>query len=248
MHVSIVAGSHLGDFFNIFPVVSGIHKMYNEKLDFTIPVDFNDKFPTLREFLEHQPMFNSVAFSNERNYQGIQIHGFRRKIDKPYVMPRPGETYRAQKNAELDNKMTIVVDDDFEFVVPELNLDWDTSKDLVGERSHHSRRHQRKEYFLGPSGHFNDCLFLDYNDSILINAWKVKKCQGVFVSTFTGISVMADLMKKNHVVAWDQESVDDCLLDSPDWTVEKMFNRHYYGNRKAQLIALATFNWDQVKR
>jgi hypothetical protein len=222
--------------------------MYNEKLDFTIPVDFNEKFPTLREFLEHQPMFNSVAFSNERDYQGIQIHAFRRKIEKPYDMSMPGETYRAQQNAELDNNIGIIVDNNFEFVVPELNLDWDISKDLVGERSHHSRRHQRKEYFLGPSGHFNNCLFLDYKDSILINAWKVKKCQGVFISTFTGISIMADLMKKNHVVAWDQESVDDCLLDGQNCTVEKMFNRHYYEDRNAQLIALETFNWNQVKR
>lgn len=249
MYVSIIDGEHLGDFFNIFPVVSGLGKMFNEKIDFTIPEKLNTKFPSLREFLEHQPMFNSVAFSNERAYQGIQIHAFRRKMEKPSHLTMPAETYRAQKNAELDNHLEITVDNDFEFVVPDLNLDWDTSKDLCGERSHHSRRNRRKEYFLRPTRNFVDCLFLDYyNDTITTNAWKVKHCKGVFISTFTGISIMADLMKKNHVVAWDQESVDDCRLESPLWTVEKMFDRHYYRDRGAQLISLSTFSWDQVKR
>lgn len=247
MFVSIIAGSHLGDFFNILPVVGGVYKMNNkEPIDFVIPVEFNEKFPSLREFLLHQPMFKSVSFSNETQYQGLLIHGYRLKFDKPYPMAIPGETYRAKRNVETDYRIEIKVDEDFELIVPDLNLDFDTTKNLVGERSQHSRRHQRKEYFLKPSGYFDDCLFLDYNDSMTVNAWKIKNCQGVFISTFTGISVMADLMKKRHVVAWDQESVDDCLLDGTSWTVEKMYDRHYFRDRKGQLLPLSTFNWNQV--
>ena len=245
MKVSVIAGSHLGDFFNILPVISKIYKTWHEPIDFVMPRVFKEKFITLREFLEYQPMFNSVAFDDEKPYHGLQIHGYRRIIDPPEYVGYPDATWRAVVSIGIDHFIHIDPDNEFTLLSPEFEDEIDHSKPLIGERSNHSPEASfRDVFYIKRSGKFDSCNFLDYNDSISYNAWRIRRCTNIFISTFTGVSVMADLLRARHLVLADPS----VYKQFPKFTAacQGMLDRHYYRDRGSRIIDIEDFEWGNI--
>ena len=74
-------------------------------------------------------------------------------------------------------------------------------------------------------------LYLDYTKDILYNLNLIKCSDKPFITTFTGIGIIADLMNKETIFGWDE---DMRVWDGHP--VEYDFIRHYYGDRKSKLV------------
>jgi hypothetical protein len=80
--------------------------------------------------------------------------------------------------------------------------------------------------------------YLDYNKDLNYNLNLIKKNKYPLITTFTGIGILADLMKKDLFVLWGD--------DVRNWNgkpVQHSFDNHYYKNRGAKLVYVKDFQW-----
>jgi hypothetical protein len=70
----------------------------------------------------------------------------------------------------------------------------------------------------------------------MINAYKIKHSTHPFISTFTGISGIADLLKKDQLVLWGED-----IRNWDNKPIEYSFMKHYYGNRNSKLLYIGDF-------
>jgi hypothetical protein len=68
------------------------------------------------------------------------------------------------------------------------------------------------------------------------NAYIIKNSKHPFVSTFTGISGVADLLNKQQVVLWG-----DDIRNWDNKPISYSFEKHFYGNRNSKLMYLGDF-------
>ena len=66
--------------------------------------------------------------------------------------------------------------------------------------------------------------FLDYNNTLMTNAYLIKNSPLPFVSTFTGISNVADLLNHQQMVLWGED-----IRDWDNKPIEQSFEKHFYG-------------------
>jgi hypothetical protein len=132
--------------------------------------------------------------------------------------------------------MKIEVDDDFEIKVKPMEVP-KTYVHLVGDRWSKREDHNvdaRRNSNVVEHGAKPDptkVLYLNYTNSIMFNCNLIKNSTKPFITTFTGIGIIADLMNKETIVCWDE--------DMRTWdghSVEFDFERHYYTDRKAKLV------------
>lgn len=237
--------SNLGDFFNVMPVISGLSISIGETVDLVVH-DNLMTFNGFRAFMEFQPCINSLRYRkeilnmNESSYIHISYsqEEYRHLSDRPN---RPIETMRHEKFVR-DNYPNIAfeVDDDFEFRVhsdfwADENLRHTMKKTIVGDRwLVNNTDVRRSSNILKDSGLFDnpdDFYFLDYNDNLMTNAMIIANSEYPFVGTFTGVSVLADLLKKGHYVLWD-----DSMVDWNGEDIRYSHWKHFYGNRKNLLM------------
>lgn len=236
MKVRIDCTANLGDFSNALPVLSGLSKDSNEKIQLILRKEMR-KFKGLREFLILQDMFSEISYDDEifmyqMNY--INLSSWTRyDRNDPH---RPVETCRYENWLMDHYNIKIKVDDDFELFVPKLDIDYHENCIVMGDRwstkEDPTIDTRRKFYVLKDSGKFEkiNTYYLNYDNDVLTNLSIIKYNPNVFYTTFTGIGILADLMKKDLVVFWD----DDMRI----WDghpVQYDFERHYYGNRNGVL-------------
>jgi hypothetical protein len=240
MIVHLTSTANLGDFMNSMPVLSGLSKHINEKLDFIIRPDMR-KFKGIKEFLQFQDIFKSVNFSDEVFLYGniINLSSWTR-FDRG-VSYRPFETCRYE-NWLIDNyNIKFEVDDDFVLKVPELNID-------VGDKYYCGDRWNGPDIDITNGRKTNTLCnlkgvkFLDYNLDVTTNAYLIKKSVKPFISNFTGISVIADLLNKDSVILWtdDMENFDNKPITFS-------FEKHFYGNRKCKLMYYEDFKLEDLQ-
>lgn len=222
---------NLGDFLNSIPVLSGLSKKFG-KLDLCI-LNSMRKFKGIKEFLLYQDVFNSVNFDDEiETTEFLKINSLTREDKNSDI--RPIETCRYENFLKDNYALDFDVDDEFLLKYPNLNIEVKPGF-YVGDRwsrSQETDNRRRSEIF----GHLQNFNFIDFNLDLLTNTYIIAKSEMPFVSTFTGVSNIADLLNKSHFVIWE-----DSMTNWDNKPIEYSFEKHYYKNRKGKLLYIESF-------
>lgn len=230
LHLNCTA--NLGDFLNSLPVLSGLSKTHG-KIDFVIRGEMK-KFNGIKEFLMYQNIFSDVTFDDDVfMYGNIKTISSWTREDRNNV-DRPIETCRYENWMKDNYKIDFEVDDDFILKVDDtLNIPIEDSY-YGGDRwSGPNIDGRRKSWTLA---HLPNITWLDYNQPMMHNAYIIKHCKEPFITTFTGISGIADLLNKKQIVLWGED-----IRDWDNKPIEYSFQKHYYGNRNSKLMYLGDF-------
>lgn len=232
---------NLGDFAHCLPVLSGLCQKINDKLSFVI-CDRLQRFRGLKELLLSQDMFGEVLFLSELKTGPTQYillddtgtdEGYGNKpiaVQKTYTFIR--DTY----------KVDFECDDNFILKFPDVVTEDVTDKFIIGDRwsskdapdvdtRRYSNLIESAECVPKEKSHY-----LDYTKDLIYNLNLIRYNPNPFITTFTGIGILADLMKKDLFVLWDE--------DMRNWQglpVEHDFDLHYYKNRNGKLQYIKDF-------
>ena len=234
MLIQINCTANLGDFSNALPVISGLSKYINDPIDLIIRGEMR-KFVGIKELLLYQPCIKSVEFDDEVYFNGAMNLSSWTRMDQENP-DRPVETCRYENWVNDNYRMLFEVDDDFELMVqpmPHISME-STNNYIIGDRWNHPTIDTRRKVQVVKDGVNPDpskVLYLDYTKSLMYNLNLVKNSPKPFITTFTGVGILADLMNKETIVCWDE---DMRMWDGHP--VEFDFKRHYYGNRKSKLV------------
>jgi hypothetical protein len=221
--------ANLGDFLNSLPVFSGLSKNY--PISLVIKNEMR-KFNGIIELLEYQNIFDSVKFDDTKYSLGDRhfiVSSWTR--DDKSNNNTPTETCRYENWLKDAYHFDFNIDNDFVLKVPDYNIN--TSHLLYGDRWIESnidtrrRSHILTEFTMGE--------FLDFSKPILENAYKIKTA-GTFVSTFTGVAVLADLMNVKQYVVYDSD-----LENWDNKSIHESFYKHFYRDRHSTLININDF-------
>lgn len=237
MIIYLTSTANLGDFLNSLPVLSGIYKEWGQKeeIHFVMKPEMK-KFKGIKEFLMYQGIFHKVSFYDETFIYGdvIELSSWTRE-DKNNP-DRPIETCRYENYLrDLYNKVTFEVDDEFILKVdPFVQELVEFNKPYVGDRwSGEGIDKRRSSWVLS---HLANVNFLDYNKTLMENAFYIWKSDKPFISTFTGTSVIADLMNKKQVVLWGED-----IRNWDNKPIQYSFEKHFYKNRNSKLMYIGDF-------
>ena len=232
---------NVGDTLAVLPVLSGITKATDHKISLVVR-DKMKMFKGFKELMELQPCITSLKFESEvkldDTYQIMSlVNDFTQHSIRPWETVRLEEDFRKRYNIDFE------VDDDFELqvleVVPSIN------KFIIGDRMNSPMMDQRRRFnVLENSKKFpvEKCYFLDYNESMLINAAYIKQSDKPIFTTFTGISTITDLLKKEAVVLWG-----DDIRNWDSKPIEYSFNKHFYRDRKCKLMYIGDFDFSHYE-
>lgn len=241
---------NLGDFLNCMPVVSGLYKTWNEPLKFVVP-DSMKIIKGFREFMEYQPMFDSVYFRSEilnmdeSKYTIITYskEEFRGLTERPN---RPIETNRHREFLNVYYpELEFEVDDDFYFMVDDLDLssvpDYTPEKIIVADRWSKVTDTRRNHSIFANNSKFqdkNNYYFFDYENLSLMQVAKMfYDAEFPNYVTFTGSGMLADLIENtSNRVCWD-----DSMIYWNNAPIEYSYWKHFYANRSNTLHSVKEF-------
>jgi hypothetical protein len=237
MKIYLNGTANLGDFLNGLPVMSGISKTYG-KFDLIIKHEMK-KFKGLKDFLMYQDIFTSVEFDDDLFFTGAtHMSSWPIREDKNNLC-RPIETCRYENFMKDNHHMKFQVDDDFTVKTPEYDI---TVKDAyyVGDRWAVGNIDNRRETHV--LSHLKDCEFIDFDRPMLENAYIIKNLKKPFITNFTGVGMLADLCNVPLYCVWKAEDwkPEFRVGDNVSWdegkNIDKVFEKHFYLNRKAKLV------------
>lgn len=225
---------NLGDFANCLPALSGFYKQFEQKLSFSI-CDRLQRFKGIKELLLEQEMFCEVKFMHEEssylNYVLIDDTGSDDGANNsPLATARYANFIRKTYDIEFD------IDEDFQLNVPIIDNEYEDCI-LVGDRWSANEAPdvdtRRYSNMIKQSGKLNHkkTFYLDYTKDLLYNCSLIKSNPNVFVTTFTGIGILADLMKKDQYITWG-----DDIRNWDNKPIQHSFDLHYFKNRNSKLI------------
>lgn len=226
MRIHINPVCNLGDFLNSIPVLSGIAKAHGP-VDLLLRASMR-QFRGLPELLMHQGMFSSVSFDDERDpSQYLTVHSITREDQGS--PSRPIETCRFENFVRDSYGLEFEVDDSFRLKVPDLGI-------AVPAGVHAGDRWARSAVTDGRRKalvleHLPIPNFIDFGRDMLENAYIISRAQPPFISTFTGVSNIADLLGVEHIVAWE-----DSMSNWDGRPIEYSFRKHYYADRSGRLM------------
>ena len=240
--VFLPMSGNVGDTLNVMPVLSGLYKTTGNQIHLVI-VNKMKMFNGLVDFLQMQPCISAVNFLSD-----VCIDETYLRISLPYDYTkhpnRPWETVRYDEDLRRRSRLQYDVDDAFEFVVPDIDTSVINDKFVVGDRMAHRDMDQRRKFnVLKSLGKLpiDRCYFLDYNQPMAINAAYIKATTKPFITTFTGISVISDLLRKEAIVLWGED-----LRNWDNKPIKHSFNKHFYRDRFSRLMYLGDFDIDQL--
>lgn len=243
MKIYLSGTANLGDFFNSLPVLSGISKSCG-KIDLIIKHEMK-KFKGLKELLVYQDIFNSVEFDNELFFTGvIEMSSWPIREDKNNFY-RPIETCRYENFMKDNYNMSFEVDDDFIIKTPEYDIEIKDNY-YVGDRWSVGDIDIRRETHI--LSHLKTCEFIDFERPILENAYIIKNLKKPFITNFTGVGMLADLCNVPSYCVWKAEDWKPEFRNGDDVTwdngkdITKVFEKHFYLNRKAKLVHAKDLN------
>jgi hypothetical protein len=234
---------NLGDFANCLPVVSGLYKYTNRKIWFVI-CDRLQRFKGIKELLLQQEMFEKVTFYSEEQFDHNNCIVMDDTGSEYGPGHRPMATQKYSSFLNNNYRVDIPVDDDFELSVSKLNIDFQENKLLVGDRwspkdapDVDDRRYSNmieSENIIPKEVAF----YLDYSKDLVYNCSLIKYNPNPLITTFTGIGILADLMKKDVYILWGE--------DVRNWQgkpIDYSYHMHYYGDRKSVLQYVKDYKW-----
>jgi len=238
MRIYLSGTANLGDFLNGLPVMSGISKAYG-KYELTIRKEMK-KFKGIKEFLMYQDLFTDVNFADDVFMYGsiFQMSSWPIREDKNDTN-RPIETCRYENYMKDNYDMKFEVDDNFIVKTPDYDI---TVKDAyyVGDRWAVGEIDTRRETHI--LSHLTDCEFIDFDRTMLENAYIIKNLTKPFITNFTGVGMLADLLNKELYCVWKAEDwkPEHRVGNDVSWdngkNIDQVFEKHFYLNRKAKLI------------
>lgn len=233
---------NLGDFANCLPALSGFYKLTKHKMSFTI-CDRLQRFVGLKELLLAQDMFCEVQFLHEHPLTNkdyfILIDDQDQEENEDHL---PIATFKYANSIRKNYKIDFAIDDEFELNVPKLNIDYMDNKILVGDRWSSNDApdvdERRYSYMIKESGILDhkETHYLDYTKDLLYNCSLIKYNPNPFVTTFTGIGILADMMRKDQYIVWG-----DDLHNWNNKPIEHSFKMHYFQNRNSKLVYIKDF-------
>ena len=235
---------NLGDFAHCLPVVSGLSKHFEGNIVFII-CERLKRFKGIKELLMAQGIFKEVHFIDDYIQQngpiqsGILIDDT--GSDGGYGN-RPIAVHKTFNFVKSNYVIHFECDDDFELKIDDMVVEDVRDKIIIGDRwspkdapdvdtRRYSNLIENAEIIPKESA-----FYLDYTKDIMYNLNIIKHNTKPFVTTFTGIGILADLMKKETYVLWDE--------DMRTWQglpVEHDFDLHYYKDRNAKLMYVRDF-------
>ncbi len=225
---------NLGDTCNILPVLSGIYKATGEKIDLKVR-DKMKNFKGFKKLMESQECINSLKFESSMfagDYINLYLmNEFTKSLNRPWETVRYEEYVRNHLNIDFK------VDDDFILHVPHKDITHDAY--IVGDRSYSKDADTRRSFdVIKNSGKFKEdkCYYLDYSDDLITNLNIIKNNKYQFITTFTGIAILADLMMKESLIFYPQE-----LSFWDNKPIVYSFNQHFYRDRNCELVAIDEF-------
>ena len=233
---------NVGDTLNVMPVLSGLYKSTGNKISLVVR-DRMRMFNGFADFMRMQECIAAVKFESDVTLDDTFCT--MSLVDKFTEHPiRPWETVRFEEYFRQHYNIDFAVDDEFELTVK--NEGVYPFHYLVGDRMSHPNMDQRRESgVLERSGKFplDKCIFLDYNKPMAVNAALIKYTDKPIFTTFTGISVIADLLKKESVILWGED-----IKNWDNKPIEYSFNKHFYRDRKCKLMRLSDFDFTYYER
>jgi len=232
MKIRIECTANLGDFMNGMPVISGIVNSHG-KVDLVIRNEMR-KFTGITEFLMYQDLFTDVSFDDDVILYGDYVNLSSWTREDKNDPNRPVETCRYENWLRDNYKLDFQVDDSFEIKVKDLDVDYFSDKTIVGDRWNHATIDNRRKTNVvehGAKPDPNKVVYLNYSNDLMHNCYIIKNNPNKFITTFTGVGIIADLMNKETIVCWDE---DMRIWDGRP--VEFDFERHYYLDRKSKLV------------
>lgn len=234
---------NLGDFANCLPALSGFYKFTGEKLYFVI-CDRLQRFLGIKEFLLAQDMFYDIKFVHENtftdNFVLIDEQDPEENTDHiPIAAFKYANSIRKIHNVQFD------IDDKFELNIPKLDIDYLEDSILVGDRWSSKDAPdvdtRRYSYMIKDSGILSHkkTYYLDYTKPLLYNCALIKYNPNPFVTTFSGIGILADMMYKNQYIVWG-----DDLHNWNNKPIEHSFKLHYFMNRNSKLVYIKDFRME----
>lgn len=238
---------NLGDFAHCLPALSGLYKKTEEKISFGI-CDRLSRFKGIKNLLMHQEMFSDVYFMSEISGEAHKLNYFiiddcgRDSLENINA----NAAYR-QYNFLKDNyNLDFDIDNDFDLHVPYYNnIDYFNDKFLVADRWSPSDApdvdDRRKSNLLKSSGLFDSekYHYLKYSDDLVYNCSLIKYNKNPLYTTFTGTGILADLMKKEVFILYD-----DDVVNWDNKPIQYSYDLHYIKNRKSKLRYIKEFNYE----
>ena len=229
----------LGDFLNCIPVLAGLNKKFGK---FTLIVKHQTKkFKGFKEFLQYQDLFDAVYYDDELTEVKDVICMDNWGTEREYKTNthRPLETCKYENFLKEVYKLEFEVDDSYEIKYPKCDIELKDTY-YVGDRwDHFSTDTRRASNILS---YLKDFQFIDYNNDILTNCYIIKESPKTFITNFTGIAVLADLLNKELYCVWKPEDwspkwrVGDTVTWDNGKTIEQVYEKHFYTNRKGKLV------------
>ena len=236
---------NLGDFSHCLPVISGLHKVVGEKMHFII-CDKLERFIGIKDLLMAQGMFSKISFVRE--VVDAEIRGI--LIDHTGVEEgcgiRPLASHKMYTFIRDTYNLKFEYDDNFEMIVPRLDIDYLENKFLVGDRWAATDAPdvdtRKGSNIIESSGvvDSNDVHYLDYSKDLMYNCSLIKYNPNPFITTITGVVILADMMNKEVVVLWNDEYKTSWPNISGE-TIEKIYDLHHFKNRKTKMIYINNF-------
>jgi len=238
MKIYVTGTANLGDFLNSMPVLSGVSKSY-DKYSLIIKGSMK-KFKGIKEFLMYQDLFTDVEFDDDIIPYGdmVQLSSWPSRETKGDPN-RPIETCRYENWLRDKYDLMFEVDDNFIVKTPEYDIE---VKDAyyVGDRWAVGEIDTRRETHI--LSHLKDCEFIDFNNTMLENAYIIKNLKKPFITNFTGVGMLADLCNVPLYCVWKAEDwkPEFRVGDNVSWDdgkdINKVFEKHFYLNRQAKLV------------
>jgi hypothetical protein len=198
------------------------------------------KFNGIKEFLMYQDLFSSVEFDDEVFMYGdvIQLSSWPIREDKKDPN-RPIETCRYENWMNDKYGIDFQVDDDFIVKTPEFDIEVKNTY-YVGDRWAVGDIDARRETHI--LSHLTQYEFIDFNRPMLENAYIIKNLKKPFITNLTGVGMLADLCNVPLYCVWKAEDwkpewrVGDDVLWDENKNIDKVFEKHFYLNRKGKLV------------
>jgi len=240
---------NLGDFAHCLPALSGLYKKTGIKMSFFI-CDRLERFKGIRELLASQEMFTEVKFMREitnlQQYIMVDDSG----PEGDYRLSA-AVVHKYANYIKTGYGIDFQVDDDFELKVPR-SLEkvevLDSSTVIVGDRWSTKDApdvdDRRLSYLIEGSGVLKSLPthYLDYTKDLVYNCNLIKQNNHrPFVTTFTGIAILADLMKLKTVVLYD-----DDMINWNNKPILHTFDAHFYKDRKSSVCYINALDTDTL--
>jgi len=238
MKIYVTGTANLGDFLNTMPVLSGLTKSYGKYS--LILKGSTKKFKGIKEFLMYQDLFSDVEFDDDIIPYGdmIQLSSWPSRETKGDP-DRPIETCRYENWLRDKYDLMFEVNDKFVVLTPEMDIE---IKDAyyVGDRWAVGEIDNRRETHV--LSYLKDCEFINFDNDMLTNAYIIKNLKKPFITNFTGVGMLADLCNVPLYCVWKAEDwkPEFRVGDNVSWDdgkdINKVFEKHFYLNRKAKLV------------